>query len=290
MKLSLAFKEYADDVIAFRNQSNRTEEASLTTQKLLVQFFGDIEIESLTFPMVRQWKQDLEKTRCPGTVRMYIIRLRVVLAYLITRKLDVLSPDSIPVPKRADRVPEFITKEEVSRLIAAVGKPQAGYNAINRVRNMAIVSFLYASGIRVSELTGLNKLDIHEDGSFTIIGKGGYARLCFLDQRSRTLLNTYLALRSDDIPALLLSTLEGARITPNTVQEIFRHGSRKAGFVKSVHPHTMRHSFATDLLKTNTNLYYVSKLLGHRQLNTTSMYLHVVDEDLRAVYNDHHMV
>lgn len=285
MVLSEAFQSYADDVITYRNQSSRTEEQHFATLKLLLVYFGDVDIESLSFQMVRMWKVELEKKRCAGTVRLYIVRLRVVLAYCSGRGVPCLTPDQVPVPKRVDRVPEFITKEQVAEFIQAV---QPRESRVNRLRNAAIVALLYSSGIRVAELCALNKADIREDKTFTIIGKGGYARLCFVDDRAYGLIRAYLSVRTDENASLFLCTKQQARINVGTVQEIFRNGSRKVGYY--VHPHTLRHSFATDLLRNNANLYYVSKMLGHRQLNTTSNYLHTVDYDLQRIYEKHHTV
>lgn len=285
MLLSEAFNAYSDDVIAYRNQSPRTEQSHTTTLKLLLVYFGDVDIGSISFQMVRMWKVELEKKRCAGTVRMYIIRLRVVLAYCNANGVPCLTPDQVPVPKRQDRVPEFITKEQVAEFIQAV---QPRNSKVNRLRNAAIVALLYSSGIRVTELCNLNKADIRDDHTFTIIGKGGYARLCFVDERAYDLIRAYLSVRNDELAALFLCTKEQARINAGAVQEIFRNGSKVVGFY--VHPHTLRHSFATNLMANNTNLYHVSKMLGHRQLNTTQQYLHVIDPDLQKVYLEHHTI
>lgn len=276
MLLSEAFEAYRSDVIHFRNQSAKTEENHLVCLRSLLLFFGDIPIGALTFQMVRSWKESLEKTRSPETVRNYIIKLRVVLVFCEIQGAQCLSPAQIPVPKRTDKVPTFLTKEQVSLCI----------DATRRVKNKAIVSLLYASGIRVSELCALDKGFCHER-MFTVVGKGGKARLCFVDERTCDLIREYVGSRDDNNQALFLSDA-GRRITPGAVQETFKTIRRQTGL--NVHPHALRHSFATNLLATNTNLYHVSKMLGHAQLTTTQQYLHVVDADLQRVYNEHHTV
>jgi site-specific recombinase XerD len=276
MSISEAFQSYANDVIVFKNQSKKTEENHFIVMKALISHFGDVEIESLTFPMVRDWKAKLVATRSDATVRNYIIKLRIVLDYLHTRGVDCLSPESIPVPKRADKVPVYLTKEQVAQCITATKK----------LKNKAIVSLLYSSGIRISELCSLDRGQI-KDGRFTIVGKGGKARLCFIDARTQMLLDWYLAERDDNNPALFVCE-SGTRIRPGTIQETFKTIRKQTGL--DVHPHTLRHSFATNLLSTNTNLYHVSRMLGHQQLNTTATYLHVVDHDLQEVYMKHHTV
>lgn len=286
--LSEAFELYRLEVIVFRNQSAKTDEMNRCAAKSLIQFTSDIPLSCLTFDMVRKWKDDLAKSKSQNTVRGYIIKLRVVLDYIRLKGYTALDPRLVPVPKRKTVVVEFITPEEVNQLIECVFKEQSGYSALNRYRNRAIIAVLYASGIRVSELCSLNKLSIQSDGTFTIIGKGDVPRLCFLDERALTYLAEYLVQRIDNDPALFISDKVHRRISKDTVQEIFRNGCRKGGFAKSVHPHTMRHSFATNLLRNNTNLQYVSQFLGHKSILTTSMYTHVVNEDLRQIYGEKH--
>lgn len=276
MYISEAFKAYASDVIVFRNQSTKTEENHYVCMRAMLVFFGDVHIEKISFQMIRDWKLELEKHRSPETVRNYIIKLRVVLDYLQKQGLPCLPPEQIPVPKRTDTVPVYLTKEQVSLCIEAT----------QRVKNKAIVSLLYASGVRISELCSLDRGQIH-DGRFTIVGKGGKARLCFIDERTEYLIGQYLCTRNDNLTPLFLSDAD-QRITPGVVQETFKTIRKQTGL--EVHPHALRHSFATNLLQTNTNLFYVSKMLGHAQLNTTQKYLHTVDWDLQKVYEEHHTV
>lgn len=290
MLISEAFAAYALDVIAFRGQSPKTEETHNVCRKALIKYYGDIDIEFLTFSMVRDWKLSLDKRVSPSTCREYIIRLRVVLAYLKIRGEKVLDADLIPVPKRPDKVPDFITSEDVAKLIEAILKPRKGYPAINRYRNAAIVSLLYASGIRVTECVSLNISDIQDDNTFTVIGKGKKARLCFMDERTAVLIKKYLELRSDNCPALFISKDSCIRMTSKVIQYVFRLARARAGFDKPIHPHTLRHSYATNLLRNNCNIRYVQVLLGHSSLETTQMYTHVVNEDLKKIYADHHSV
>lgn len=276
MLLTVAFERYRQDVIVFTNQSKKTEENHLVCLRALLIFFGDIDIEKLSFEMIRLWKSELTKIRSPDTVRNYVIKLRVVLSYCHRQGRPVLNPELLPIPKRRDKVPLFLTKEQVQLCIDSTSK----------IKNKTIVSLLYASGIRVSELCSLDIGEIHGE-TFTVVGKGGKARLCFLDGRTIYLLEQYLSSRGDNRAALFLSDT-GARITPGTIQETFKSIRRRTGL--AVHPHTLRHSFATNLLSTNTNLFHVSKMLGHAQLSTTQQYLHVMDPDLQRIYREHHTI
>lgn len=276
MTITEAFEAYRTDVIVFQNQSPKTEENHQICKRHLLVFFGEQQIEGLNFQMIRDWKVELSKHRSPETVRNYIIKLRVVLDYLIKRGIPCINPEQIPVPKRVDKIPVFLTKEQVAQCI----------DATKRHKNKAIVSLLYASGIRISELCSLDRGQIN-DRRFTVVGKGGKARLCFLDERTELLVDRYLVTRSDNVPALFVSD-SGRRITPGVIQETFKTIRKQTGI--AVHPHALRHSFATNLLSTNTNLFHVSKMLGHAQLSTTQQYLHVIDPDLQLVYNSHHTV
>lgn len=277
MRISEAFDVYCLDCIALKGQSAKTEESHYTCLRVLMAYTGDIELELLTFQMVRDWKLHLDKDRAPVSVRTYIVKLRVVLAYFHKRGYDCLDPDLIPIPKRQGKLPEFVSPEEVRRMISSTRK----------IKNKAIISLLYASGLRIGELCALNR-DAIKDDSFSVIGKGGKPRLCFIDQRTKTLLELYLDTREDNNPALFL-TEAGKRITAGTIQETFK-SIRKISGIQNVHPHTLRHSFATNLLKRNCNMRYVQVLLGHQSLQTTQIYTHVVDYDLKEVYAKYHTI
>lgn len=276
MLVSEAFEVYRRDVIQFRNQSPKTEENHMVACRSLINFIGDIPVEHLDFAMVRNWKEYLAKVGSANTVRGYIIKLRVVLAYLKDLKIETLDPNLVPIPKREEKVPVFLTPEQVSACIAAT----------KRTKNKTIIAFLFASGLRISELCSLNRGQIH-DRTFTVIGKGGKPRICFIDERTEGLLSQYLSTRTDNNPALFLND-GGTRLQPGTVQETFKTIRKQVGF--ECHPHALRHSFATALLNTNTNLFYVKQFMGHESLQTTQRYLHCANYDLRQVYEKHHAI
>lgn len=288
--ISEAFEIYRLECIVYRNQSKKTEEMSIGAMRSLVSFTGDIPITDLSFDEIRKWKEHLEKKLGQNTVRGYIIKLRVVLKHLLLRGHEgVLNPEMVGVPKRKRTVIDFISPEEVNVLIDTVFEPCTGYCALNRYRNRALISLLYASGVRNSELCSLNRTTLQmDDMTFTVIGKGDKPRLCFFDSRTKHYIDTYLSMRTDTDEALFISNSTNKRISKGTVQEIFRCGAKKAGFNKAIHPHTMRHSFATNMLKNNTNLVYVRDFLGHTSVSTTEMYTHIVDQDLRDIYAKKH--
>lgn len=278
--LSLAFGCYARNVIAFRNQSAKTQEHHNVTLKSLTSFLGDIPISSLSFDKVRDWKLSMEARNLSViTIRGYLIKLRVVLAYLESKGYSVLSPVQIPLPKRIDTLPSVLTPEQVQLLIDSTLKP----------RNKAIISLLYSTGLRVSELCSLNCNNVAES-YFTVVGKGGRSRICFIDQRSASLIKQYLRQRRDNSPALFISPFNGLRMTPGNVQEIFKYARKKAGFNFPVHPHTMRHSYASNLMINGIDLYQLMKLMGHSSLQTTQIYLTITDKHLAEDYEKYHSV
>lgn len=290
LTISSAFELYRLEKIVYMNQSSKTEEMNRLAMRSLVNYLGDMPIEELTFDLVRKWKDELTRTKSQNTVRGYILKLRVVLAHLRLQGYNCLNPELVGVPKRKTVVAEFISPAEVEKLLECIFKPALGYTTINRYRNRAIVALLYASGIRVSELVALNKMSIREDGTFTTIGKGDTARLCFTDDRARQYIAEYLALRTDNDPALFMSDKTHHRMSKGVVQMIFRTVCARFGDGRIITPHTMRHSYATNLLQNNTNLYYVSKFLGHKSVQTTEMYLHYIDLDLKQIYEEKHTI
>lgn len=286
--ISDAFEIYRRDYIVYQGQSKKTEEMHLLSLKSLRGFLGDIPLKDLTFQNVRDWKEHIGKDKTQNTVRGYILKLRVVLEFMRLRGYECINHQVIAIPKKQSTPVDFINEEDVAKLIEAVFKVKAGYTTTNRYRNRAVISLLYASGLRVSELCRMNISDIQRDNTFTVVGKRGKVRLCFLDDRTKTYIQEYLKLRKDNNPALFLSDLTSQRVSASTVQKIFRVARVKAGFTRPIHPHTMRHSFATNLLRNNTNLLYVKEFLGHTSVQTTEMYTHVVNEDLRRIYLEKH--
>lgn len=279
MKLSEAFDLYEKDYIRFANQSKRTLETHQYVKKNLVQFIGDIGINKLSVEQISDWKENLEKERSQNTVRCYIMRIRDVLSYCNKRGIKSLNVDLVPLPKRKETVPIFLTENEVAKMIECAPNIRAKF----------VISLLYASGIRLSEFISLNQGQII-DRRFTVIGKGDKARLCFIDDRTNKLMEEYLATRTDHDSALVVSYEHKKRMTATNVQLIIRNAAKRAGIAKKVTPHTLRHSYATNFLKNNGNIRYLSQSMGHASLNTTAMYAHVVDMDLERQYRQFHTV
>lgn len=289
LTLSEAFELYRKDVIVYKNQSAKTEEMNICAMKSIVNFLGDIPISELEVDQVRRWTSDLRKTRTSNTVRGYILKLRVVLKHLKARGYEVLDAEAVGIPKRDSRVVDYLEVEEVKAMLHAVFQKGPGYSRFKRYRNRAIIALMFSAGLRNGELCQMERTQIKPGvDSFTVIGKGNKPRVCFIDPVTHKYIDEYLALRDDPYPALFVSEqLKGReKINPGVVQ----NAAIKAGLNKSIHPNTLRHSFATDLLRNNANIVYVKELLGHASIQVTMTYTHVVDEDLHQIHRLKHTV
>ena len=288
MKISEAFDLYKTNYLLIKGLSKRVLADNDYVMQRLVNAIGDKPVENLTMDDIARWVVAIQKRKLPdgtevlrkqNTMRNDLTRLKMVLKYLHLRGIDCLEPELIPIPKREDTVRPYLTAEEVDKMIE---------NAYS-LRNKFIVSFLYSSGVRLSEFLSLDKNSII-DRKFTVVGKGRKSRLCFIDERTERLMRDYLSTRDDDCPALVVSNLYKDRMTPSNVQLLIKNTALRAGIDKNVSPHILRHSFATNFIQNNGNIRYLSTMLGHASINTTAIYTHVVDNDLEFQYRTYHSI
>ena len=279
MKISEAFDAYKNDYMFYKSHSKRVLQNHDYVKDKILTVIGDKPIEKLTMNDVHKWASYLMIGRAWNTVRNDIVRLRSVLKFTNLRGTRCLNPDLIPVPKREETTREFLTEEEVTRMI----------DCSKRLRNKFVISLLYSSGIRLSELISLDRHSI-QDRKFQVIGKGSKLRICFIDERTEQLMNEYLASRTDNCQALIVSYLYRERMTPTNIQLIVKNAAKNAGIEKHVTPHVLRHSFATNFIKNNGNIRYLSVMMGHASVNTTAIYTHIIDNDLEKQYRTFHTV
>jgi len=223
------------------------------------------------------------------TQNYYLIALRVFLKYLMQNEVAAYSPDKIELAKVGQRQIDHLGSQELLRMIETSQK---------HLRNHAIIQLLFSTGLRLSELCSLNRdLDITKD-EFTIRGKGEKLRIVFLSSESRVSLKNYLAERTDIDEALFVQAGPGAvkrienqesiRLTPRSVERIVKQIAVESGISKKVSPHTIRHSFATDLLRNGADIRSVQMMLGHSNIATTQIYTHITDKQLREVHKMFH--
>jgi len=225
------------------------------------------------------------------TQNLHIIALRNFLKYLAKRDIETLSAEKIEVGKNPQKEMTFLEFEEVVRIIDSV----TGKN-LQSLRDKAMIELLFSAGLRVSELSALNIDNISlKNQEFSIIGKGSKMRVVFISDSAKKSLQEYLNKRTDIDPALFIRTNkigfkkeDDLRLTSRSVQRIVKYYAKKAGIIKDVHPHTFRHSFATDLLSNGADIRSVQAMLGHSSITTTQIYTHVTNQQLREIHKKFH--
>ena len=237
--------------------------------------------------MIDGRKENLKK----NTQNYYLIALRSFLKYVIKRGIKTLPPERIELAKIGERSLDLITPEELNRLISA---PDT--NELKGLRDRAILELLFSTGLRVSELCSLPRDISLKTDEFSIRGKGEKIRVVFLSSEAKTAVKNYLDKRNDMDDALFVQTanpnsekvqkLKTLRLTPRSIERIVKHYAIKAGISKKVTPHTIRHSFATDLLSNGADLRSVQALLGHSNIATTQIYTHITDKQLRDAHKN----
>jgi len=240
-----------------------------------------------------------------NTQNYYLIALRVFLKYLAKRSIPSLAPEKIELAKTAGRDLDLINNNELERLLKAPmdNLPVQAGN-IKALRDRAILELFFSTGLRVSELCSLDRdtIDLSRD-EFSIRGKGEKVRLVFLSDTARQAIKTYLAKRKDMNEALFINLSEinpsaslragksgenEGRLTSRSIERIIKKYAIKAGITKKVTPHTLRHSFATDLLQNGADIRSVQMMLGHSSVSTTQIYTHVTDKQLREIHKKFH--
>ena len=234
------------------------------------------------------------QTISKNTQTYHIVAIRSFLRYLnVKRDIPVLNPDKIDLPKSSPRMVSFLNNEQLTRLL---NSPQVS-NEIG-LRDRTILETLFSTGLRVSELVKLNRDQVNlERKEFGVRGKGNKIRVVFLSDTAADWINRYLKARKDSYIPLFIryggpktgdKAGEKMRLTARSVERIAKKYSRMAGLPIDAHPHTLRHSFATDLLIAGADLRSVQEILGHESIRTTQVYTHVTNKHLKEVFEKYH--
>ena len=260
-----------------------------------------IKPEDITLEIVRNYRLYLAHLRNQNGTQLkhitqtyYIIALRAFLRYLLVqRDIQTLSPDKIELPKQSSRSIAFLNPDQLERLL---NSPQIS-NIIG-LRDKAILETLFSTGLRVSELVKLNRdqLDL-ERKEFGVKGKGNKLRVVFLSDTAAQWIERYLQTRKDNFKPLFIrysgavnvqKSGEKMRLTTRSIQKIVEKYAQRAGLPIEVTPHTLRHSFATDLLISGADIRSVQEMLGHESIRTTQVYTHVTNRHLKEIHKAFH--
>ena len=262
----------------------------------------DLKPADITPELLRKFRLKLNRYESPNgdenltiiTQSYHLIALRGFLKYLAKREIKSLDPSLVELPHIIRKQVTFLTVDEVERLLN-----QIDLSSESGLRDRAIIELLYSGGLRVSELINLNRDSINlERREFVVRGKGSKDRPIFISEAAADRIAEYLGARSDSLPALFLNNSKNTgtvdtsgnhrRLTARSVERIIEKYARMAGITKHVSPHTLRHSFATDLLMNGADLRSVQTLLGHADVSTTQIYTHVTDHHLKEIHDKFH--
>ena len=265
-----------------------------------VEFAGDITPDQITAELLRKYRLWLNRYKSLDgnelamiTQSYHLIALRGFLKYFSRRDIPSLAPDKIELPKTHRKQVTFLHYDEVVRLLEEIDTHEE-----SGLRDRAIMELLFSSGLRVSELVNLNRDHINtKRREFTVRGKGQKDRPVYISESAADWVEQYLAARQDTLAPLFISYSKNVeantsgdyrRLTARSIQRMVSKYARLAGITKHVSPHTMRHSFATDLLMNGADLRSVQSMLGHSNIATTQIYTHVTDAHLKDVYEKFH--
>lgn len=228
-----------------------------------------------------------------STQNYHLIALRSFLKYLVRQNISSLPPEQIELAKQSKRTVEFLEAEELNRLLSVAKKKAIG---IIGMRDFAILELLFATGMRVSELANLKieQVNLKRD-EFTVRGKGDKPRIVFLSDSAKEALKLYLAKRHDTSSFMFVShdrAKAGRKstgpITARSIQRIVERDATEAGITKKITPHTLRHTFATDLLLSGADIRSVQSMLGHESITTTQVYTHITNKQMKEVHKKFH--
>lgn len=263
--------------------------------------YPDSKPENINLDIIRKYRIYLaylrdrnNKLLKPVTQSYHIVALRAFLRYLIVqRDISTLSPDKIDLPKQKTRIVNFLKPDQLERLLSS---PQISDEI--GLRDRTIMETLFSTGLRVSELAKLNRDHVDlERQEFGVRGKGGKVRVVFLSDTATGWIRRYLRERKDNFAPLFIrysgsvnteKSGEKMRLTVRYIHKMVAKYTKRCGLSIKVSPHTLRHSFATDLLIAGADLRSVQEMLGHESIRTTQVYTHVTNRHLKEVHKAFH--
>lgn len=292
--------DYIEHLEVEGGRSSKTAENYRLYLERFVEFTNDIKVGDITSEVIRKYRLWLNRYKNQDdqelatiTQSYHLIALRGFLGYLSKRDIPTLAPDKIELPKVSRKQVTFLHYDEIQRMLEVID-----ISTDTGLRDRSIVELLFSSGLRVSELINLNRDHVNtKRREFMVRGKGQKDRPIFISESAASWVERYLEARQDTLAPLFISYSRNVspdtsgdfrRLTTRSVQRMVSHYARLAGITKHVSPHTMRHSFATDLLMNGADLRSVQSMLGHSNISTTQVYTHVTDQHLREIYEKFH--
>ncbi|MBX4191812.1 MAG: tyrosine-type recombinase/integrase [Candidatus Doudnabacteria bacterium] len=308
-KLTRYYQQFLEYLEIERNRSKLTLSNYDHYLKRFVEFAfhqGATKPEDIDLELIRSFRLYLNRMVENGrplkiiTQNYHLIALRSFLKYLAKRDVKSLAAEKIELPKTPARTVEFLDITDVERLLKATDQEK---DKLTKLRDHAILEMLFSTGLRISELISVKKDGINlKRGEFAVRGKGDKMRLVFMSHKAIESINQYLKERKDNSKALFIrhnakesveKQMESmsekvSGLTARSVQRMIKKYAKLAGIVKKITPHTLRHSFATDLLTNGADIRSVQELLGHASISTTQIYTHLTNKRLRDIYDKHH--
>lgn len=286
--------EYADLFLHYMEDAKNASPKTLENYSLwlnrLISFTEDIDLVALKPLILLNYRSHLKKKWFASrTINYHLVAIRSLLKFLAKNDVDCLAPEKVELAKQEPREVTYLTADEVQMILDAPYTRESW--ELKQIRDLLILNMLYSTWLRVTELTSLRRSDIPRDShQVRVIGKGRKMRSVFLNKETLSLLQSYLAqcksawIQSEFLFVSLANNSKGKKISRNAIESLVRHYSTLVGIDKKVTPHTLRHSFATALLKKGADLRSVQAMLGHASITTTQIYTHVDDKHLQEVH------
>ncbi len=288
------FKSY---ILIEKNFSQYTAKAYYADVLAYLIWLGEEECEGVNFSKVREYLHYIQVYNYKKTtIARKIASLRTFYKYLHREKKVENNPaENLISPKRPRSLPKFLTTDEIEQILGNINiDTPAGF------RNRTILELLWASGMRVSELSGLNFGNLNLDNNeITVFGKGAKERIILITDRAKNYLKNYIETArslvakgytvppfTDDSPVFINKT--GYRLQTKMIRNVINDIVEKIELPKHVTPHMFRHSFATHLIENGADLRVVQELLGHASISNTQIYTHISMHHMKEVYEETH--
>ena len=300
MDYDAAVSQFLEYLELEQNRSQKTIQNYAHYLTRLSDFAGELKLKDIDEELIRKWRLWLNRLgtntsdeMAKVTQNYHLIALRSFLRFCAKRGMTTMAVDKIELARTRRPQVTFLATEELERLAA-----QPDTATVNGLRDRAIIELLFSSGLRISELVNLDRDHINLGRrEFMVRGKGQKDRPVFISPEAAEQIKSYLDNRQDNAQPLFIRysgskkvDLSGnySRLTARSIQRMVSRYAKLAGITKHVSPHTLRHSFATDLLMNGADLRSVQAMLGHSNIATTQIYTHVTDPHLKEVHNKFH--